>query len=206
MDEYQKSDILRIFAWILYAQRPLRVAELVEVLSVREEDTGLNRDMMCEKDILELCCGFVIQSKKSILEFTHQTAQIFLEKHHMKDISPKRFDIAATCLHYLQSDEFGKDYRYTFGSWTRYQALHYIINHWGDHVKDAEDSEYVQTSVVAFLASAGKRSWMQRIAGPELRRHYLAPYHCRVWIRNNLQTCPRGTANWTWQCVSTLFL
>jgi hypothetical protein len=124
----------------------------------------------------------------------------------MKDISPKRFDIAATCLHYLQSDEFGKDYRYTFGSWTRYQALHYIINHWGDHVKDAEDSEYVQTSVVAFLASASKRSWMQRIAGPELRRHYLAPYHCRVRIRNNLQTCPRGTANWTWQCVSILFL
>jgi len=101
VDELQKSDILKLFAWIMYARRPLRVYELSELLSVREGDRKPKEMemLMNEKEILELCCGLVVvQSESEILQFTHQTAQKFLQDQHSNDIRPKRLDIAVTCL------------------------------------------------------------------------------------------------------------
>jgi hypothetical protein len=165
LDEFQQSDILKTFAWIMYARRPLRVAELAELLSVREGDRGLNEDMMHEKDILELCRGFIVVERKNrTLQLTHQTAQIFLQRHHLNDIGPKRIDIATTCLRYLQFDEFEKWEERDFDDWEEnYKALSYIASHWGDHVKEAEDSDYVRRAVLTFLASESKRNLMLKI-------------------------------------------
>ena len=146
----------------MYARRPLTVAELAEVLSIREGDRALNTEVMQEKEILELGRGFiVVEPKSTTLQLTHQTGQIFLQKHHSDDISPKRLDIATTCLRYLQFDEFEKGEERTFGHWVgNYTALHYIAFRWVDHVKDVEDSDYVLPAVITFLASERKRNLM----------------------------------------------
>ena len=149
----------------MYARQPLKVAELAEALSVREGDWGLNKEVMHENDILELFGGFiVVEPETTTLQLTHQTVQIFLQKRHSDDISPKRLDIATTCLRYLQFDEFEKWEERDIEDWkANYKALGYIARYWGDHVKEVEDSDYVQTAVLTFLASESKRALMLAI-------------------------------------------
>jgi len=160
-DEYEKCDILKAFAWILYSRRPLCVDELAEVLSVREGHLGLKQGrIMREEDILELCCGFVVVHSEGTLQFTHQTAQIFLQEHHLNDIRPRRHDIVMACLSYLQFSEFEKGEYVQDSLKTRYKALDYIAHHWGNHAKEEEHSPDVQRPVLAFLASERKRNWM----------------------------------------------
>jgi len=144
----------------MYAQRPLSVEELAEVLSVRDGDWGLREEMMDEKDILELCHGFVVvQSDTTFLQFTHQQ---FLQDQHLNDIGSKRVDIATACLSYLQFDDFNEWRRpLDWGPWLlKYRALAYIPSYWGHHVREAEDSAQVQVAAVNFLLSERKRNFM----------------------------------------------
>jgi hypothetical protein len=151
----------------MYARQPLKVAELAEVLSVRDGDRGLNKEVMHENDILELCRGFiVVEPESTTLQITHKTGQTFLQEHHFDDISPKRLDIATTCLRYLQFDEFEKWEERDIEDWkANYKALDYIARYWGDHVKEVEGSDYVQTGVLGFLASKRKRTLIQKRRG-----------------------------------------
>jgi len=127
---------------------------------------------MHEEDILELCCGFIVADPETtILRLTHQTGQIFLQDQHSDDISPKRLDIATTCLRYLQFDKFEKWERWRdLRSWrAKYKALDYMVDHWGYHVKEVEESTSVQTAVLTYLACESKRKMMLEIKFGSLR-------------------------------------
>ena len=98
----------QVLMWITFAQRPLKLSELLCALTIRLRDQRLNYERLpMEELLLSACCGLVIVDRGSqIIRFVHYTTEEYIAtiRH---DLYPRGHqDITATLLMYLSVDTF----------------------------------------------------------------------------------------------------
>jgi hypothetical protein len=96
----------KMFAWILYAQRPLSTLELLHALSVEPGDTEIDEDNILEAgQLLTICSGLVtIDEQSDSVRFIHYTTQEFLQRNQQTWLPHAKIEIARSCTAYLSID------------------------------------------------------------------------------------------------------
>jgi hypothetical protein len=82
---FSKSDTKHLFAWLLVAERPLKLAEVKCLLQVDlERETLVERKGDLHEDIRH-ACGGLVTVQNSIVAFRHRAIRSFLLKHSAKE-------------------------------------------------------------------------------------------------------------------------
>jgi hypothetical protein len=173
--EKRKSGVkqlaLKSLFWILNAGRPLRTAELCELLVVRSGDKEIQEHhRLHPQSIIDACESLVVCDKSEFIRFTHFTVQEFLRDYTaITDLNLLQ-DLAITCISYLGFDrlelasaaraasslsasgmELASDRFLT--SPLEYQALRYVLRWWSFHASQAEWLPEVQVGILSLLRS-----------------------------------------------------
>jgi hypothetical protein len=97
----------RTLAWIVKAQRVLKINELQIAVSLEADMTKLEKmDMLDEGKLIDSCHGLIVMdATNKTVRLAHFTAQEYLNR---KDIIPRNSDttLAIACITYLSFDEF----------------------------------------------------------------------------------------------------
>ena len=127
LDEEYKEDALKIFQWLCFSRRPMRIDEMVEVLAIDTTDTTDNfcfhpeQRLPDPRDILTICSTLVSvttaakdastqTSRTQELRLAHSSVKEYLISDRLKKASMHRYhitplcanvSIAKTCLTYL---------------------------------------------------------------------------------------------------------
>jgi hypothetical protein len=98
---------IRILAWIVKAQRVLKINELQIAVSLEADMTKLEKmDMLDEGKLIDCCHGLIVMDDTNkTVRLAHVTAQEYLNR---KSIIPRNSDttLAIACITYLSFDEF----------------------------------------------------------------------------------------------------
>jgi hypothetical protein len=103
---------LRAISWVARVQRPLSVPELVQAMSLEEDDQVLDESSLVDVDIILGASGGLLQLQSSsfhggeIVGFAHYSIQEYLDS--VLDDVAINSDIANTCLTYLCLEGFRK--------------------------------------------------------------------------------------------------
>ena len=113
---------MKVLSWLFYAQQPLKMDEIREILSIRIDppDSQLHPEyFVSPSQVINSCQGLVeLDGDSGILQFTHYTVQEFLmDKYLDKLLGPT--DLAKICLTYLTFDIFDCDVGLTT-AWKQY--------------------------------------------------------------------------------------
>lgn len=135
--EWKKDLAIKVLKWLVYAERPLSLNELIHALGVNEADTALHRDrLLTEQDITLACAGIVlVDPDGKTVRLTHHTAM-----KHLRDsgiLQDAQSYLATTCLVYICFGDFFARLRTQEERDDRlqqYPFLKYAVDHWGDHV------------------------------------------------------------------------
>ena len=125
--ETQKM-VQRALLWIAYAERPLSLAELTEILSIEENDKQLDPEAVLDNSAIMTSCSSLIRTTdlkdakdESLIEFSHFTVKEYLlELRKSADAELRRYSLASEdvahsylakmCLTYLSMDNFGSSF------------------------------------------------------------------------------------------------
>jgi hypothetical protein len=134
--EWKRGLAIKVLKWLVYAERPLSLDELIHALGVHEADTALHRDrLFTEQDITLACAGIVLANPDSrTVRLTHDTAMEHLRSSGILE-EPHSY-LATTCLVYICFDDFSAALRTQEERNHRleqYPFLRYAVDHWGDH-------------------------------------------------------------------------
>ncbi|KAG9185957.1 hypothetical protein G6011_02513 [Alternaria panax] len=106
--------IRRALQWITYANRQLTVEELIEIVSIDENDEVLDTEAYPDLEDLLRYCGSLVRRTGQSLELAHFTVQEFLETIKPEDTVLNEFrlsttdtlTLAKTCVNYLYFSSF----------------------------------------------------------------------------------------------------
>ncbi|KAK4451577.1 ankyrin repeat-containing domain protein [Podospora aff. communis PSN243] len=135
--EWKKKLAIKVLNWLVYAERPLSLDELIHALGVKEEDTKFHQDRLwTEQDIALACSGIVLADADSrTVSLTHQTAKEYLRSSGILE-DPHSY-LATTCLVYMSFEDFSATMHTKKEREDRiqqYPFLKYAADYWGDHV------------------------------------------------------------------------
>ncbi|KPM46103.1 hypothetical protein AK830_g426 [Neonectria ditissima] len=133
----------KIFGWLAFAKRPLKLYELQAVLSISVDDEGrvqpLNTKKRLSEDIQEVCGSLVHMPGKTSIDFIHQTAKEHIMKSENLNGPALGCDLALLCLSYLSHTCFQEnlqgDSRESFAKMGYYAFQDYAISLWQEHLK-----------------------------------------------------------------------
>ena len=145
---------LKTIAWINLAKSPLLIDEVQHALAVQGDDKTLDPEGIPDDDlILQVCGGLVEPREGGTIGFVHYTIQEYFQRHEnrLSDL-----DIGRTCLTYLNFRDFAKgacfyqsrppispqrdgENKYLGHRLDKFRLLPYASDHWGQHVRNAED-------------------------------------------------------------------
>jgi hypothetical protein len=157
-----KDLALQTLSWVFHNSartRPLKMAELCDLLVIEPGDSDFDPQYRCSPaDILAVCQSLIILNESTgDVRFTHLTVHEFL-RNYSELLKP--LDLAKICLTYLSFDEFEKGKspsREVFDTrLQKYRAANYVANFWGSYARVEEESPYLQTAILDFLASQNK--------------------------------------------------
>jgi len=96
----------KVFAWMIYATRPLHVEELLEAVAIEEWSNGQDLDDCIQEDFMMECCmGFiVVRTTDHTVHFSHYSIQQYLESR--RELLPSNLYLAKCCLTYLMYNHF----------------------------------------------------------------------------------------------------
>ena len=164
--KYDKVFVLRILSWLFWARRPLRVAELLEALSVQENDINLEEEYFADPcDIIDCCQSLVVREESTdLVQFTHYTVQEFLLSNCLPLLLTP-VDLAKTCLTYLNFEalEAGPCFPRSAVDerLMRYKFCQYAAIYWGNHAQGmGEEDPVVVEAVLRMLQSNAKNDSM----------------------------------------------
>jgi hypothetical protein len=155
---------LRVFSWLLAAQRPLNVEELREALAIGLEDGRLRKDRKPSKAIiLDSCLGLIrLNNVSNTVEFFHFTAkEHILSQKEMQGSPP--MDIPQSCLAYLKFKDFSapcNDHVSIMERRYQYPFYGYVSKFWNYHVREAPE-EQLKNSIMEFFMSENVFSSLQ---------------------------------------------
>jgi hypothetical protein len=165
--EQRRVLALKCLSWLLHARRPLRMAELQEVVAVEDDFTDLDEEDLSDASlIVECCCSLVAyEPRTGTVYFSHYTVFGFLVRN---DSILTTVDLAKTCLTYLLFEAFESgpcDHVVGFRSrLERYRCLEYVSQYWETYVRGSgEDDPRVRKVLFQFLASHRKRESMLEV-------------------------------------------
>ncbi|KAK6514616.1 hypothetical protein TWF281_004814 [Arthrobotrys megalospora] len=148
--------------WVAHAIRPLTVPELIDVVGVAVQFSGLGVEKFPTiEEIVASATGVIVADGNDMVRFIDDSAEKYF-KIHLPDISVYvRQDpissIASLCLAYLSSVEFDGDFDDSLSDMTtQHPFFTYAAWHWTNHVKDRQG----ETSNLAlkFLRNDSKAS------------------------------------------------
>ena len=194
----EQDTVIRILSWIFHAERPLKMQQLREVVSIESTDTELMKEYFLDPvDIVRSCQSLVeFDENSGIVCFIHYTVLQFLkDKFQEKLLSP--LQIAKVCLTYLNFYIFDVGpccSRREFEEQMKaYQFSDYVVQYWGRHVKgDGEEDDEVLDAFVQVFQFLKKACWSAsasvvsgtvcfvRIQDRPLGRHFTS-LHRRDW-------------------------
>ncbi|KAG7290327.1 hypothetical protein NEMBOFW57_000327 [Staphylotrichum longicolle] len=135
--KWKRDLAIKVLNWLVYAERPLSLDELIHALGVNEADNELHRDrLLTEQDITLACAGIVLADPdRRTVSLTHHTAVEYLRNSGI--LQESQSYLATTCLVYICFDDFSaalhnleeRDDRLK-----QYPFLRYAVDYWGNHV------------------------------------------------------------------------
>ena len=189
-DEYSDYAI-SILRWLTYAERPLRLAELGELIAVNLlGDLWFDADIRFpdSRDLLDIFPGLlqveVNESENPIVRLAHFSVKEYLISERIKTQKPQKFWlpeiqshelIAATCLAYILHFE-GKDCLFrdldTFSlqSLEKYPLMNYACWHWTTHARitDAHQGILKDLGLEFLRRSDLRKVWFREFHGGPL--------------------------------------
>ncbi|KAK7398509.1 hypothetical protein QQX98_012117 [Neonectria punicea] len=147
-----KNDAIRLLQFLVHSERPLQLAEAVEVIATQIEDESqgfdIKRRLFCETDVLDYCPSLVtvVHATDKELHLAHFSVKEYLLGEDQFKITTASISITRTYLTYLTDingshEEIKRDFpmaRYAAEVWTGYAAL-------------AQASEAIVRAIVRFL-------------------------------------------------------
>ncbi|KAF1913085.1 ankyrin repeat-containing domain protein [Ampelomyces quisqualis] len=142
---YQADLARQTLAWLTFAQRPLKPAELCTALAVLLSDKKDCVDADCIPEmslVVSICAGLVVVDEQAnIVRSVHYTTQEYFERNHQKWLTQGQKQVASTCLAYLSLDTFKnevqdfEEYYFRLRDDTFYS---YAAEAWAKHAKPVE--------------------------------------------------------------------
>jgi ankyrin repeat protein len=157
VQEHSVALVHKTLQWIMYAERKLTVEELVEIVSLEDDDDTLDFEAYPDPEDLLRSCGSLIRKAHGCLELAHFTVQEFLEAIQPGDerlsmfqiSSVDRIILAKACVSYLCLRTFDQpplvlferdDNEYPF---YRY-ASRYFVDYTASYQDDLDFFEQIQ--------------------------------------------------------------
>lgn len=149
---------MKALMWISYAQRPLLIGELVDVLALKSSERSLNqRHRPSPRLLLECCFGLVsLDDESSVVRLVHYSVQEYLLSHRSRLFPFGGEIVAEKCLRYMLFDAFDTgscvSKKAIISCLADYPFYGYNCRYWGHHVRVA-GGEMIQTLAMQFLQS-----------------------------------------------------
>ena len=150
-----------ILMWIAFAQRPLKLSELLCLLAIRPGDQKIVEDRLPKEELLlSACCGLVIVDEESqIIRFVHYTMEEYivsiqqdLYPYAHQEITSILLTQLNVCTATVLNSE-GDTIKQLFKEWNGSiidNRKHYLVTYaayfWGDHAYLALETESVDVT------------------------------------------------------------
>lgn len=167
---------LTTICWLFFAERPLRLKELLHALAVAGSNPQVGKNIPAVSHVLNACAGLVVVDETNdTVGLFHKTFDDFLVENHTSFFPQGNETVGRTCVTYLSSDAFANGpcpENDPASLWSKSQAkdrtllykkrliqfplYEYASSYWHDHVRgsDLETADMVTT----FMADANKLS------------------------------------------------
>ena len=155
----------QIISWIFYAQRPLKISELREMLAVEPKDTHFHPSGFHEEDlILEVCCGLVsIEEQDETVRLVHYSLEEYLTTCWHRYWPEAEETVAATCLASLTLEGLSIYVKLDCMP-VHPHSFWYASEHWSEHVRGPLE-EVLEDQIFGVLESGTQSEYVYKIHG-----------------------------------------
>lgn len=165
--EKDKSLAMHVLSWVFCAQRPLKIAELLQALAIR---TSCNERMLEDEEtdfaiVARVTLGLVFaENNQGAVRLVHRTTHEYLENNWRRLFPGAPTDIALTTLKYLCFDTISspcdgeREDQQIDSKLQTFPFLAYASVYWGDHVQGVLDNARVKDEALNFLKHSSRRS------------------------------------------------
>ncbi|KAL9085448.1 MAG: hypothetical protein Q9165_007598 [Trypethelium subeluteriae] len=103
LDEKGLANVIRIFEWIAFGERPLKKFEVQAGVSLHHENTVISANSQMSRNIFDLCKPLLEDGPHDTIRFVHSSVKEYLLKHkgHFVHGLLPHYDIAFACTSYL---------------------------------------------------------------------------------------------------------
>lgn len=169
--ESDRTFASHIFTWLIYAMRPMRVAEILHSFSITKAAQASDRQFdRREEDLASVCEGLIIVEPRSkLVRIVHDSVQDLLQKAGLLSPNPGGM-MLKQCLKYLISDDFSKAALCNQEIQDRHQTfafLDYAANNWKTALQQGSlgYTAGIEEQAVKLLSHTEKvTSWFQIVA------------------------------------------
>ncbi|GKT78695.1 NACHT and ankyrin domain protein [Colletotrichum tofieldiae] len=171
-----KSDSLRLLQFLVYAKRPLTLAEAVDIIATRVEveqrGFDVERRLLQFDDVLQYCPGLVsvVVGRWSgefvkAVQLAHFSVKEYLVCESQFGLAIASIAITMTCLTYLNDI---KDTGTTRSTMAEFPLAKHAAEVWMEHGKEAEASEdIVQESIMFLQTQSTFERWSRLYEEPD---------------------------------------
>ena len=173
--ENPRASILaqKILEWVVHANRPLSLAELMDALAVDLQKPGFRKAARPdEATILEVTAGIIMidHGEKRSVRLNHRTAQEYFDKTRDRWFATASANITRVSLHYMSLGELAKPCEGIYedkdfdARKKAYPLLEYAYVYWGDHASEATPHLEIQAAVLRYVSDTDKiAAWTQAV-------------------------------------------
>ena len=156
--------------WVVFAHRPLSLAELRDALAVDLNKIGFRKAARPDKaTVLEVTAGMIIiDIDEANVRLNHRTAQEYFDKTRDHWFANASANLARISLHYMSLGELAKPCEGLYedkefdARKKAYPLIEYAYVSWGDHAHEAEPHAETQAAAFQYVSDPDKiAAWTQ---------------------------------------------
>jgi hypothetical protein len=147
----------RVLTWIIYAMRPLSMAELLHALAIEEGEPGFDEDNLEDDSmVISVCAGLVtLDQASNVVRLVHYTLQEYFLRTRDQWFPDGHTILGKACVTYLSYDVFHVGACLFLQEWEAreraYPLFPYAAVNWGHHLKRGQDGMESDSQIPAFL-------------------------------------------------------
>lgn len=154
--------------WLIFAMRPLALAELNEAIIMEDGQTDIDEDdRICrETAVLETCHG-LLDCYNGVVSLSHSSVETYLTETNTMPIEAATFGLEVedgdrilmrVCLQYLSMEPFAsghrRDDKELLETLKQYSLLDYAAQTWAVHARNCELQQSDKDAIMRFLQTA----------------------------------------------------